>query len=114
MAVDTPATVFSDDGRRIDPMDAKTWPEEAQRNHRLRRALHELMPVSSYHVEVGTRPDGSAGIRIVPAESASTEALEFLRQYREELITHHYWLEQVDDYHGVDGNPPAWNRKRVA
>lgn len=94
----------------IDPFDVRTWPEEARRNHRIRRALHELMPEPSYRVEVGKRPDGTDGIRIVPAESASPEALDFLRAYREELITHHYWLEEVDKDHGVQSGTPVWQR----
>lgn len=94
----------------IDPFNVRTWPEEAQRNHRLRRALHELIPDPSYRVEVGERPDGTAGIRIVPAEIVTDEAREFLAAYREELITHHYWLEQVDQYHGVTEDVPAWKR----
>ena len=87
----------------IDPGDVRTWPEEARRNHRLRRALHELIPDPSYRLEVGTKPDGTAGVRIVPADSATPEAMAFLVQYRDQLITHHYWLQEVEAARGTEG-----------
>lgn len=98
-----PETTFV--GRMIDPYDYRTWPDEAQRNHRLRRALHELMVDPAYEIEVGKRPDGEIGIRLKPAESVTPEARMFLAKFRDELITHHYWLEQVDEYHGTTPVP---------
>ena len=95
--------------RIIDPFDVRTWPEEARRNHRLRRALHELLPEPGYRVEVGTKPDGTDGIRITHGE-VTPDALAFLQAYRDELISHHYWLQQVDQYHGVTEDVPAWKR----
>jgi hypothetical protein len=84
----------------IDPFNVTTWPPEQQRNHRLRRALHELMSDPRYTVEVGTKPDGTPGVRI-KADQVTPEAGEFLKRYREEFITYLSWLEQIDEYSGV-------------
>ncbi len=98
-------------GLVIDPFNVKTWPPEQQRNHRLRRALHELMESPAYTVEVGQKPDGTPGVRIASARDVSPEASEFLRRYREEFITYLTWLEMVDEYSGVQGEVPITSRK---
>lgn len=98
-------------GTVIDPYNVSTWPDEQRRNHRLRRALHELMSDPSYRVEVGTKPDGTPGIRIQCDTPVPIEAQEFLVRYREELITYLSWLEQIDAYSGVEGSVPLAQRK---
>ncbi len=107
---DSERSVTTGPGLVIDPFNVKTWPPEQQRNHRLRRALHELMADPRYTVEVGTKPDGSPGVRI-NADHVTEEAGEFLRRYREEFITYLSWLEQVDEYSGVKGEVPLFDRK---
>lgn len=97
-------------GLVIDPFNIKTWPPEQQRNHRLRRALHELLVSPVYTLEVGTKPDGTPGVRI-KGEGVTEEASEFLKRYREEFITYLSWLEQVDEYSGVTGQVDFNQRK---
>lgn len=110
MAIEPPVQVGATVPGIIDPYRVTTWPEEAQRNHRLRRALHELMADPGYRLEVGTRPDGETGIRIVPAEIVTSEARAFLTQYREELITHVFWLREIDQEAGITEDVPPWKR----
>lgn len=112
MRKDSERAVTIGPGLVIDPFNVKTWPEEQQRNHRLRRALHELMSDPRYTVEVGTKPDGSPGVRIV-GESVTEEARSFLATYREEFITYLSWLEQIDEYSGVTG-PVEMNQRKAA
>lgn len=88
-------------GLVIDPFNVRTWPPEMQRSHRIRRALHELMPDPRYALEVGTRSDGTPGVRIVTEHGVPPEAAEFLKQYREEFITYLTWLELIDEYEGI-------------
>lgn len=99
-------------GLVIDPFRVSTWPEEHRRNHRLRRALHELMRDPRYTLEVGQKPDGSPGVRI-RGEHVTEEAAEFLRRYREEFITYLTWLELIDEYSGVD-RPVDLNERKAA
>lgn len=95
----------------IDPFRVATWPAECQRRHRLRRALHELLPDPRYRIVLGARPDGSIGIRIDPAEMVTNDALAFLREYREELITHETWLELIDEEAEIAGPVDPWKRR---
>lgn len=95
----------------IDPFRVSTWPEEQQRNHRLRRALHELMVDPRYRVEVGQKPDGSPGVRIKSEYGVPVEAQDFLARYREEFITYLSWLEGIDSYSGVTENVDFNQRK---
>lgn len=99
------------DPLEIDPFNIKTWPPEQQRNHRLRRALHELLVSPVYTLEVGTKPDGTPGVRIKSDYQVTEEASEFLKRYREEFITYLSWLEQVDEYSGVTGQVDFNQRK---
>lgn len=100
---DSERSVTLGPGLVIDPFDVRTWPDEHRKNHRLRRALHELIPDPSYRIEIGTKADGTPGIRIVSASDIPQEAQDFLVRYREEFITHLTWLELIDDYSGVQG-----------
>lgn len=84
-------------GLVIDPFDVKTWPPEHQRGHRLRRALHELIPHPDYRIVIGVKPDGMPGIRIESAHDISNDARAFLTHYREELISYMSWLELMRD-----------------
>lgn len=108
--LDSERSVTIGPGLVIDPFNVKTWPPEQQRNHRLRRALHELMRDPRYRLEVGTKPNGTPGVRI-KAEHVTEEAAEFLKRYREEFITYLSWLEQIDEYSGVQGDVPFSSRK---
>ncbi len=108
--LDSERSVTIGPGLVIDPFNVKTWPPEQQRNHRLRRALHELMADPRYTVEVGTKPDGMPGVRI-KGEGVTEEAQQFLVTHREEFITYLSWLEQVDEYSGVKGEIPLFDRK---
>lgn len=107
---DSERSVTIGPGLVIDPFNIKTWPPEQQRNHRLRRALHELLVSPVYTLEVGTKPDGTPGVRI-KGEGVTEEASEFLKRYREEFITYLSWLEQVDEYSGVTGQVDFNQRK---
>lgn len=80
-------------GLVVDPFDVRTWPPEHQRGHRLRRALHELIPDPRYTIVIGTKPDGMPGIRIESSLDISDDARAFLTRYREELISYMSWLE---------------------
>lgn len=80
-------------GLVIDPFDVRSWPPEHRRGHRLRRALHELIPDPSYRIVIGVKPDGMPGIRIECQRDVSDDARAFLTQYREELISYMSWLE---------------------
>lgn len=108
---DSERSVTVGSGLVIDPFNVKTWPEEQQRNHRLRRALHELMADPRYTLEVGTKPDGTPGVRIRSEHGVTPEAQAFLTGYREEFITYLSWLEGVDEYSGVQGDVPLSSRK---
>lgn len=72
----------------IDPLDIRTWPEDARRRHRLRRAAHELMSHPGYHMHAN-------GDRLIvgPQEYITPEAEAFIRQYKHDLLTHCQWLE---------------------
>ena len=110
---DSERSVTIGPGLVIDPFNVKTWPPEQQRNHRLRRALHELMADPRYTVEVGTKPDGTPGVRIKSDYQVTEEAAEFLKRYREEFITYLSWLELIDADHGVT-EPVQLNERRIA
>jgi hypothetical protein len=99
---DSERSVTIGPGLVIDPFNVRTWPPEMQASHRLRRALHELMPDPRYTLEVGDKPDGSPGIRIRSEFGVPAEAADFLKRYREQLITYLTWLELVDEYEAVD------------
>ena len=86
-------------GLVIDPFNVKTWPDEMQASHRLRRALHELMLDPRYTLEVGEKPDGTPGIRLTSAFGVPDAARQFLATHRESLITYLTWLEMIDEYH---------------
>ncbi len=88
-------------GLVIDPFCVKTWPDEMQSSHRLRRALHELMPDPRYTLEVGTKPDGSPGIRLKSEYGVPSVAQSFLAEHREPLITYLTWLELIDEYEQI-------------
>lgn len=108
---DSERSVTIGPGLVIDPFRVSTWPPEQQRNHRLRRALHELLASPAYSLEVGTKPDGSPGVRIRSEYDVTPEAAAFLRTYREEFITYLSWLEQVDAYSGVAAPVEMHERK---
>lgn len=100
---------------KIDPFLVDTWPPEQQRNHRLRRAIHELMADPRYRIEIGEKPDGTIGVRIVSEHNAKTpEAQAFLVKYREEFITHLTWLEAIDEEHGVSTDETPLSARKAA
>lgn len=88
------------EGIVIDPNDFRTWPPECQRRERIRWALRMLADSATCDLEIGERPDGDIGIRLVPVTVANDETKAFLAQYREDLITHVYWLQEMREYHG--------------
>lgn len=100
---DSERSVTIGPGLVIDPFNVRTWPDEMQQSHRLRRALHELMPDPRYHLEVGTKPDGTPGIRLKSEYGVPEVAQAFMATYREPLITYLTWLEMIDEYSNVAG-----------
>ena len=81
----------------IDPFDVRTWPDDAQTRHILRRQLHDLMTRPDYTLEVRTKPDGSQTLWVSPTSAVSKQAAAFIRAHRDDLITHELWLASLHD-----------------
>lgn len=77
----------------IDPLDIRTWPEDARRRHRLRRALNELFNHPGYSLKVRTDEQGTERLAVSPGSVITPEAEEFIRRYKADLIVHLKWME---------------------
>lgn len=72
------------------PSDIRTYGPEQLRQHRLRRALHELMADPGYHIKVNGEQ-----FNIGPATAMTPEAREFIVRHKADLVQHCAWLGET-------------------